>query len=142
MRAPYAFESSDSLAQFTAWLLHVHITGFGAFLLFDLGGWSGVLAALLLGAFHIAGLRASIRVTDAGVVIVKKWLFIPYKSYRAPEITGVWYGGDWGLEEGAACVVVKLGEEEVCIGTSKNMGELHDALSPWAVSNRTMKGAT
>lgn len=136
MKTRYSFESSDSLARFGAWVVHIHIVGFGALAIFGVGGWPAVAAVLLLCGLHIAGLRASVTVGDEGVVIVKKWLFIPYKIHRAAEIADVWYGGDWGLEEGAMCVVVKLGDEEICIGTSQNMGELYCGLSPHAASNR------
>ncbi|MBL0727099.1 hypothetical protein [Piscinibacter sp. HJYY11] len=130
MQVRYAFESSDSLAQFTGWLLHGHLLLF-ALVPFSIWGWASVPAWLLLGALHIAGLRASITVTDAEVVIMKKWFFIPYSRHRAPVIADVWYGGDWGLEEGAICLVVKLGDKEVTIGTSKNMRDLYVDLLPY-----------
>lgn len=141
MRPPYSFESSDSLARWGAWLNHIFFTGMFTLLSFPLTGWLFVCTVLLLCTLHVAGLRASITVTDAEVVIRKKWFFIPYKTHRAPEITGVWYGGDWGLEDDAIGVVVELGGEEVHIGTRLNMGELHAALSPYASSNRAMAGA-
>jgi hypothetical protein len=129
VQATYCFESRDSLAQFGAWLLHAHLAVFVPLVALELTGWQGVVAWLLLAAGHIAGLRGSIRVTPGQVVIVKKWFFLPYKSHRAARIDDVWFGGDWGLEEGAICVVVELGGQEVTLGTSRNMHDLYADLS-------------
>lgn len=141
MDKTYSFESSDSLAQFSAWLWHIYLTFFGILAAFGLSGWRVGVACLMLCVVHVAGLRASITVKPAEVVVVKKWLFIPYKVHRAQGITDVWYGGDWGLEEGAICLVVKLGDEEVTIGTSKNMSDLYADLSPHITSKQTMGAA-
>lgn len=135
----YAFESSDSLVQFSIWMVPVAGAGIGGLFFFASGGWPGVLAGLLIGTALIAGLRASIKVTDTETVIVKKWFFVPYRTYRAAAIEDVWFGGDWGLAEGAIGVVVKLNQQEVHIGTSRNMRGLHDALWPLSLSCQAIR---
>lgn len=141
MQTLYSSESSDSLAQFIVWIFPMVAGGIGGYLFFAVGVWAGVLAGLVFGAALIAGLRASVTVTGSEAVIVKKCFFIPYRTYRAPEINDVWFGGDWGLEEGAMGVVVKLGHEEIHIGTSKNMRALYDALWPLSSSYKAMRSS-
>jgi hypothetical protein len=140
----YTFESSDSLAQFTIWIIPVGGGGVVGMLFFAVGGWTSLFAGLIVGAVLIIGLRASISVTDTEAVIVKKWFFIPYRTYRAAEIEDVWFGGDWGFEEGAMGLVVKLAGKEIHVGTGKNMHELHDALWPlcaeYKAANKRMEG--
>jgi hypothetical protein len=139
----YAFESRDALARFSGWIPSLVAGGIGGFLAGRLlsvaGAWAGMGLGMLVGAVLVAGLKASITVTADDVVIVKKCFFVPYKTYRAREIDDVWFGGDWGLEEGAIGVVVQLGTEEVHIGTGRNMRELHDALWPLSASYRTLQ---
>jgi hypothetical protein len=50
----------------------------------------------------------------------------------------VWYGGDWGLEEGASGVVVRLGVRrgEDHIGSAKTMRTQYDALFPLSERHR------
>jgi hypothetical protein len=137
--ALYSFESADSLARFGVWIAPVAGGGIVGLLSFWYGGWWGALALVSIAIALIVGLRASITVSDSEAVIVKKWFFVPYRTYRAPEIDDVWFGGDWGLEEGAMGVVVKLAGREVHIGTSKNMRELHDALWPQSAKYRGVR---
>ncbi len=136
----YTFESADSLAQFGVWIVPVGGGGIVGLLTFWYGGWWGAFALAAIGLALIVGLRASITVTDTEAVIVKKWYFVPYRTYRAAVIDDVWFGGDWGLEEGAMGVVVKLAGREVHIGTSKNMHQLHDALWPLSAHCRRVRG--
>lgn len=134
-----SFESSDSLAQFTVWIVPVAGGGLVSLLTFDFAGWLGVLACILIVVALVVGLRSSISVTDTEVVLVKKWFFVPYRTYRAPFIDDVWFGGDYGLEDGAMGVVVKLGVNEVHIGTSKNMCQLHAALWPHSAQAKKLQ---
>lgn len=78
----------------------------------------------------IPGLRSSIPVGDAETVIAKRWFFLPYYWCRGPYIEDVWYGGDWGFEDDAMGVVVKLGGKEVHLGSSDSMRHLHESLRP------------
>lgn len=106
-----------------------------------LGGWLAAVGVIVAAPILALGLRSSIRVSQEEVQIVRKWFFIPYWRYRAAEIQDVWYGGDWGDPEGAMGVVVKLGSNEVHIGTSKNMHELHNALFRLSARHREMNAA-
>src|SRR5262249_8292034 len=78
----------------------------------------------------VIGLRNSIVVTPSLVVITRSWFFIPYWRYTGRAIQDVWYGGDWGLPEGACGVVVKLDGQEVHIGSAKTMHHLYASLYP------------
>jgi|GEM_PF-2481291 len=143
-RAPlYAFESRDALAQSGGWILPLVAACIGGFLvgrfLSVAGGWVVMGLGMLAGAVLVAGLKASITVTADDVVIVKRCFFVPYTTWRAREIDDVWFGGDWGLEEGAIGVVVQLGGEEVHLGTGRNMRELHDALWPLSAAYRAVR---
>ena len=124
----FTFESRDSLAQFLVVLLPLIGGGVVLAVFFDIAGFRGALVAALASGILALGLRSSISVTRDEVRVVKKWFFIPYWSYKAAEIQDVWYGGDWGDSEGAMGVVVKLGNKEVHIGTSKTMHQVHNAL--------------
>lgn len=130
MHRLFAFESGDSLAQFNVWIVPVAGGGVVAGLLFQYGEWPAVLACFLACSALVLGLRASIDVTMSEVIIVRRWFFLSCKTHRAAEIEDVWFGGDYGLEEGAIGVAVQLAGKEVHIGTRKNKRQLHDALWP------------
>lgn len=132
----FSFESSDSLAQFMVWIVPVAGGGIVGLIAFQLGHFKAVAALAIACLLLIVGLRSSIVVYPKQVRVVRKWFFIPYKTYTAEHIEDISYGGDWGLEDGAFGVVVKMGGKEVHIGTSKNMRFLHDALSKVAYSGR------
>lgn len=82
------------------------------------------------------GMRFTITVTSGTVRVTKKWLFIPYWSARSSQIHDVWYGGDWGLPDGALGVVVDLDRTEVHVGSSRTMKALFNALRPLSVAAR------
>jgi hypothetical protein len=134
MSVLYAFESQDSMAQFSVGIASLPGVLLVFFFFTVSADWTALLVSVLIAAIFMLGLRASIVVTDTEVVIVKKWLFVRYKTYRAPTIDDVWFGGDWGLEEGAIGVVVKLGQNEIHVGTRSNMRKIHDALWPLCLS--------
>jgi hypothetical protein len=90
----------------------------------------GALVALAL------GLRVTIRVAPGTIHITKKWLFIPYWRVRSTQIHDVWYGGDWGLPEGAVGVVLALDRTEVHVGSSRTKRLLFDSLRPLSVAGR------
>lgn len=124
----FQFESSDSLAQFSVWLFPFAGGGVLSIFLWQFGGWTalaGVMAACL---FLIVGLRSSISVYPDRVKITRKWFFLPYRTYTASSIDAVSFGGDYGLEEGAICVVVEMAGREIALGTSKNMRYIYDSL--------------
>ena len=133
----YHFESSDSLARFSAWILPLCGGGIITIMLWTFGGVIAIIGAAIAVVLAVIGLRASISVRNSEVIIEKKWFFILYRKYVAPEIEDVWFGGDWGLEDGAMGVVVQLANQEVHIGTSKNMKELYDALLPFSAEYKS-----
>ncbi|WP_284620763.1 hypothetical protein [Aquabacterium humicola] len=137
--ALFEFESRDSLAQFSVWLLPVVGGGTLSILLWQFGGLPAVIATALVCISLVAGLRASIAVYPNRVEIVRKWFFLPYKKYSGQLIEDVSYGGDWGLDEGAIGVVVRLDGRDIHIGTAKNMHYLHDAISRVAYSGRSIE---
>lgn len=90
--------------------------------------------ALSIGSslIFLLGFRVSIKVRPSKVVIARTWYFIPYRIYRDEKIKDVFYGGDWGLPEGAGgIVVVKMGDRDVCVGNHWDMHSLHDSLQKW-----------
>ncbi len=124
----YTFESLDSLAQYDI-RLSLFLVGLFFFpIILIFWQWYGILLwaaiALILLAVLPSGFRASITVTELETIVVRKWFFIRYRKYRAAIIEDVWFSGDWGLDDGAIGVVVKLSGRELHIGTSKNMHEL------------------
>ena len=137
----FSFESRDELAQWLVWLSLFLGGGVAMAIAFGYGGVRGAGAALLAAAVLGLGMRSSITVTTDQVTIVRKWFFVPYWSYKADEIRDVYYGGDWGSDDGATGVVVRLGDEEVHLGTSRNMRQLHDALFPLSARYREMNAA-
>ena len=134
----FRYESRDALAQFLIWFAPFLGGGVILAVFFDYGGVRGAVGAMFVATLIALGLRSSIRVALDEVRIVRKWFFLPYWSYTASEIQDVWYGGDWGDSAGAMGVVVKLGNKEVHIGTSKNMHELHNALFRLSARHRDM----
>jgi hypothetical protein len=135
-RPLFEFESADSLAQFFVFMTPLVGGGVVAVLSLDLGGWRGLVLVVLACFAVLAGLRSKVVVYSHSVNIQRKWFFLPYRTYIAPCIDDVFYGGDWGLEEGAIGVVVRMGGQEVHLGTAKNMRFLHDALTSAAHSRR------
>ena len=123
------FSGSDSIARFYAWLV---ILGGGAipipYYLYLYGNLKFLLVVCIAFIAVLLGLRYSIVVTRSRVVITRRWFSIPYRRYRAPVVEDVYFGGDFGLAEGAFGVIVKMGDKEVHIGSSRTMYVLHDAL--------------
>ena len=128
LQSSFEFESADSLAQFSVWILPIAGGGILIELAREFLGWWAVLLVIAICASLVAGLRSSIAVCPGQVTVVRKWFFIPYKKYSAEFIEDISFGGDYGLEEGAMCVVVRMGGKEVHIGNSKNMHFLHETL--------------
>ena len=125
------FSGSDSIAQFYVWLA---IFGGGVIpiplYLYFYGSLEILLVTCIAVTAMLLGLRYSIVVTPSRVIITRTCFFIPYRRYRAPAVDDVFFGGDFGLAEGAFGVIVKMGNKEVHIGSSKTMHVLHDALLP------------
>ncbi|WUR11196.1 hypothetical protein E7V67_015900 [[Empedobacter] haloabium] len=127
----FAFESADSLAQFTVWLIPFAGGGIVSILAGQWAGWKLLAALALICLLLIGGLRSSIQVFPDHVEVVRKWFFVPYKTYRSCFIEDVAFGGDWGLEEGAMGIVVRMSGQEIHLGTSKNMRYLYESLIPF-----------
>lgn len=143
MREPeiFRFTGSDSLARFCALallfsagvipvILTVSSIGFHSDSLQDFLVISATTAAVTL------GFRSTVVVTESRTTITKQWFGIPYWQWSAPVIDDVWFGGDWGEEDGALGVVVQLGKSEVHIGSRRTMRELHAALAPLSVASK------
>jgi hypothetical protein len=133
----FEFESSDSLAQFAVLLSLLYGGVIFAFFRFGWVGWKGLAVFVAVCFILIAGVRSSIAVQRDRVVIKRKWFFIPYRTYSAPYIEYVCFGGDYGFDEGAAGVVVTMGGRDFHLGNSKNMRFLHDALYVFAKSGKS-----
>src|SRR4051812_31239622 len=116
----FEFESSDSLAQFMVWIVPVAGGGAVSAVAWNLGGFKAVFAIVVACVVLVLGLRSAISVYPGQVRVVRKWFFLPYKTYSAPSIEDISFGGDYGLEEGAIGVVVRMGGKDVHLGTSKN----------------------
>jgi hypothetical protein len=124
----FEFESSDSLAQFSIWILPAAGGGAVSVIAWAAGGWWMVAGVFALCAVLVAGLRSSISVGPGRVTITRKWFRIPYRRFTAAAIENVFFGGDYGLEEGAMGVVVRIEGRDIHLGTSRNMHFLYDAL--------------
>jgi hypothetical protein len=128
----YQFSGPDSLARFVigfvGWL------GGGTFppplIAWWIWGWPGALAWSAGILLVVAGLRASIVFTPAETVVTRRWFLVPYWRHRAAQIDDVWFGGDWGLDDGAMGVVVLLAGKEVHLGSASTMHGLYAALYP------------
>lgn len=136
--ATFQFSGQDSLAQFAVWLL---ILGAGCLplplLIWQFGGKVAAAASVAIALAVLIGLRSSIVVSSSGVVITKKWFWVPYRRYTAKSIEDVWFGGDWGEPDGASGVVVRINGKEVHIGSRKSMHHLHTALVPLCAKHGT-----
>jgi hypothetical protein len=129
----FEFESSDSIAQFCIWI--IPFVGGGLIMLpFSIWGYIGIIITLIVVLVIVIGLRASIVIHEGKVVVRKTCFFITYKYYEADCVEDIWFGGDWGFEEGAMGVVVTLNGKDVHIGTSKNMRYLFDNIKPFALA--------
>lgn len=110
------------------------------FMLFGMAFQTSLLKTIAwvlgMGAVIFFGLRSTMVVTESQVTITKKWFFVPYWRWTAAAIDDVWFGGDWGEEDGALGVVVQLGKDEVHIGSTRTMRELHDKLWPLSIAGR------
>jgi len=125
----FEFESSDSLEQLSVGIAATFAVGGGVGLLaLQFGGWRGLFAVLVVCVLLVGGLRTKISILPTRVLVTRKWFFVPYVRYEAESIEDVYYGGDYGLDEGAIGVVVEMGGRKIHFGTSKNMRYLHDAL--------------
>lgn len=126
--ALFEFESADSLAQFYLWMIPLAGGGIVGMLIWEWLSWKSLTAVVSLCLFLIVGLRSSILVFEDEVRVVRKWFFVPYKTYTSPCIEDVSFGGDWGLEEGAIGVVIRMNGEDVHLGSSENMHYLYQSL--------------
>lgn len=131
----YRFTETHSLARVgVALVLTCAVVGPVFYQYFGWAIHSGLVAAITV-SFAIAtmitaGLRTSIVVTVRKTTIIKKWFFVPYRYWSAREIGEVSYGGDWGKCDYPAGVVVRLGSNDIHIGSGKTMHELYTALLP------------
>jgi hypothetical protein len=123
-------------------MIPMALLGFGAlpipFMIYGCGGWKGTLAVMALFSAIAIGLRSSIVVTEGCTVITRRWFFIPYWRRSAPGIDDVWFGGDWGDEDGAMGVVVEMRGKEIHLGSSKTMRQLHAALFPLSAKGKRL----
>lgn len=76
----FEFESADSLAQFTMLMIPLVSGGIVALLSSQWLSWKALGIAALLFLLLVAGLRVSIAVCADRVRIVRKWLFVPYRT--------------------------------------------------------------
>lgn len=97
-------------------------------LIAESAGVAPAVIALGVSLVLCAGLRARIVVTPEQVVITKSWLAIPYWRTAGTTITDVYIGGDWGMREGASCVVVEFGGRRAHIGSARTMTHLYEGL--------------
>ncbi|MEW6370288.1 MAG: hypothetical protein AB1584_05085 [Pseudomonadota bacterium] len=134
----FQFESADSLAQFSIWMIPTTGGGIVSIIAWDWGGWNLVAAVVLVCLLLILGLRSSITVRADQVKVVRKWFFVPYRTYTSPCIEEVSFGGDWGLDEGAMGVVVRMNGQDIHLGTSKNMHYLYESLREVAYTGRQL----
>ena len=133
----FEFESADSLAQFSVWMIPLAGGGIVG-MLWEWFGWKSLTALVSLSLVLIVGLRSSIMVFENQVRVVRKWFFVPYKIYTSPCIEDVSFGGDWGLEEGARGVVVRMNGKDVHLGSSKNMHYLYQSLCEATYTRRPL----
>ncbi len=130
-RAIFQFNGADAIARLGIWIVLIATLSLPIpIYLFKWGGWEIFAVIGLISGVIISGLRCSVIVTASMVRITKRWFFIPYRTHTAPEIEGVWFGGDWGEPQGAEGVVIKLGQQEIHVGSKKTMHHLYAALSP------------
>ncbi len=131
METTFQFSGRDSQSQFLVFLI---VMGAGALplplLISGFGFKDAAISSVVFAVLVTIGLRASIVVSTAGVVITRSWFFVPYRWYTGAEIEDVWFGGDWGLPDGASGLVVKLDGREIHIGSAKTMHSLYEALLP------------
>ena len=131
-RETFRFTGRDSLAQ-----LHVvFVVLFGGgcpSILMILWGYGATLMLVLipLSLTIAVGLRSSIVVSDCGVTISRLWFFIPFWKHTGKSIEDVWFGGNWGLDDDAMGVVLKVDGKELHIGSRQTMHFLYDALNPY-----------
>jgi len=134
----FQFESPDSLAQFSVWMIPTAGGGIVSIFAWDWGGWKIAAAVALVFLLLIIGLRTSITVRADQVKVVRKWFFVPYRTYTSPWIEDVSFGGDWGLDDGAIGVVVRMNGQDIHIGTAKNMHYLYESLCEVAYTGRQL----
>lgn len=125
----YAFSGRDSGSQMGMFVLSLHLVQIVP-LPFN-RSWQVFFYTTVACLVIMAGLRFSISVKPGRVLVIKKWIFIPYWFWSAAEIEAVWYSDDWGREGEDMGVTVQLGDKEVIIGSVKTMHQLHSALRPW-----------
>jgi hypothetical protein len=129
-QAIFKFSGADAIAGLWVWAVLIATLSLPIpIYLFKWGGWEIFAVIGLISGLVLSGLRCSVIVTASAVKITKRWFFIPYRTYTAPEIEGVWFGGDWGEPHGAEGVVIKLGQREIHVGSRKSMHRLYAGLS-------------
>src|SRR5262247_1001230 len=126
-RATFKFSGRDSIAQGMAWMVVLTPVPWLPVVAWNAGGGVGV-GIIAVALAIIIGLRASVVVRPSRGVIIRKGFFIPYWRYTGRVIEDVWYGGDWGLPEGASGVCVQLNGKEIHIGSRKTMDYLYFSL--------------
>jgi hypothetical protein len=120
------------MGRFGIWIF----LGQGAVLLvpvYQWGGWRPILGTIVLLLVLSAGLRSSIEVTEDRVTIWRTWFGIPFWRIQGAKIDSVYFDGDWGLDDDANGIVIKIGEKEYCFGSKKTMHFLERSLYPLSV---------
>lgn len=129
----FAFRGRDAMGQFVVFL---GVTGAGALplpLLAWFWDWRIGVAIVGLALIVMVGLRTAIVVRRDEAVITRYWFFLPYRRYRAASLDEVWFDGEMGLPDAASgCVVVRLGEREIHLGSRRTMHTLFARLAPLA----------
>jgi hypothetical protein len=117
-RNPFRFTGRDSLAQFTVSFVAL---GGGAlplpFLIWFECSTSAAWIWVLATAGVAIGLRNRVVLAAHQVTVTRLWCFVPYRRHMGRTIEDVFWGGDWGLEEGAMGVVVVLDGKELHVGS-------------------------
>jgi len=127
----FSFNTGDSSSVVTVCLLPFVAAGILSFILFDKIGIEGLFLVIALMGLLAIGLKSSIKVDENQVVIQKKWFVIPYKTYKGKKIESVFYSGNYGEEEDAFSIVLKLNGQEITMGTKKDLRYLYDSLYPF-----------
>jgi hypothetical protein len=137
----FQFTGRDSLSQFlVVFVLTLGAGGFSVPLLFwDFGANMAALGSVAFALVLAAGLRSSIVISDHVVTITRLWFFVPYWKYTGKVIEDIWFGGDWGMDDDAMGIVIKIDGQEVHMGSRKTMHFLFDALQPFPCSEARSK---
>ena len=127
----FEFNGTDSIGRFRVWIVAITVGTLPTpFWFWQFGGVVALGAFVVSTVVIVLGLRTAVIATPERVTITRKWFSVPYWSHSANVTDDVWFEGDWGLDDDAMGVVVRLGRKEVCIGSSSTMHYLYESLTP------------